>query len=199
MKKHKSNIAISEKVIRKNAMKQTMYFLLIFALIVSVFGVVKIFITSQNQEINEEVNQKMTIATIETNKGIIKAELYTDKAPITTSNFIKLANEKFYDGLTFHRYEPGFVIQGGDPLGTGTGGSKDKIKLEIHPDLRHVKGALAMARSSDPNSASSQYYITLDEAHFLDDNYAVFGKVIEGMDVALQLRKGDVMNKITIE
>ena len=140
-----------------------------------------------------------SIAVIETNKGVIKAELYTADAPITTANFIQLANSGFYTGLKFHRYEPGFVIQGGDPNGDGTGGSPKKIPLEISPKLTHVKGALAMARTSDPNSASSQFYIALEDANFLDGNYAVFGKVIEGMDVAGQLRQGDSMTKVIIQ
>ncbi|KHO51305.1 MAG: peptidyl-prolyl cis-trans isomerase B [archaeon GW2011_AR11] len=140
-----------------------------------------------------------SIAVIETDKGIIKAELYTQDAPITAKNFIELANSGFYNGLAFHRYEPGFVIQGGDPNGDGTGGSPKKIPLEISKKLTHVKGALAMARTNDPNSASSQFYIALEDIHFLDGNYAVFGKVIEGMDVAGRLRAGDAMSKVTIE
>ncbi len=131
--------------------------------------------------------------------GVIKFELYEDKAPITSKNFIDLANSNFYDGLIFHRYEPGFVIQGGDPNGDGTGGSGKTIPLEIHPELRHVKGAVAMARSNDPNSASSQFYITLEASHSLDDNYAVFGQVTEGTDVVEKLRAGDKINKITIK
>jgi peptidyl-prolyl cis-trans isomerase B (cyclophilin B) len=91
------------------------------------------------------------------------------------------------------------VIQGGDPNGDGTGGSGKQIELEIHPELRHVKGAVAMARSQEPNSASSQFYFTLEASHFLDDNYAVFGKVIEGMEIVEQLRVGDKMNKVTVE
>ena len=138
------------------------------------------------------------IATIETDKGIIKVELYQNKAPITTKNFIELAQSGFYNGLIFHRVEPGFVVQGGDPKGDGTGGSKKTIPLEIHPDLKHVKGAVAMARTNDPNSATSQFYITLSEVHQLDGNYAVFGKVTEGMDVVESIRVGDKMNKVTI-
>lgn len=148
---------------------------------------------------NGKDNGKNRVAVIETNKGVIKFELSEDKAPITTKNFIDLAQARFYDGLTFHRYEPGFVIQGGDPKGDGTGGSEKNIPLEIHPDLRHDKGAVGMARSMDPNSASSQFYFTLEAANFLDDNYAVFGKITEGMDVVQSLRVGDVMNKVTIE
>lgn len=137
-------------------------------------------------------------AVIETDKGIIKAELYTDKAPITAKNFIDLADSGFYNGLKFHRVEPGFVAQGGDPKGDGTGGSGKKIQLEINHELTHVKGALGMARSADPDSASSQFYITLAEAHFLDGNYAVFGKVISGMGAAEKIKIGDKMNRVYI-
>ena len=151
---------------------------------------------SQEQPIEEE---KMTkIAVLETNKGTIKFELYTEKAPITTTNFIDLVKSDFYNGLTFHRYEPGFVIQGGDPKGDGTGGSSKTIDLEIHPELKHSKYAVAMARSNNPNSASSQFYITLEAAPFLDGNYAVFGQVIEGQEVVDSLRAGDKMNKVYI-
>jgi peptidyl-prolyl cis-trans isomerase B (cyclophilin B) len=136
---------------------------------------------------------------IETTKGTITVELYEDKAPITAGNFADLVERGFYDGLKFHRYEPGFVIQGGDPLGNGTGGFIDPatgrertIKLEVTPELKHGEaGALSMARSQNPNSASSQFYITLGAAAFLDMNYAVFGRVTQGLDVAQQLRAGD--------
>lgn len=140
----------------------------------------------------------MRYAIIETTKGTIKAELYTDKAPVTTKNFIDLADAGFYDGLTFHRVETGFVVQGGDPKGDGTGGSNKTIPLEINPELRHVKGALGMARSPAPDSASSQFYIALAETPFLDGNYAVFGKVVHGMDVVGNIRVGDKMNKVYI-
>ena len=138
-------------------------------------------------------------ATIETSKGRIKFILYEDQAPITTANFIGLAEKKFYDGLKFHRYEPGFVIQGGCPYGTGTGSSDKKIPLEVSTNLKHGEaGAVAMARSNDPNSASCQFYITLGQAAFLDNNYAVFGRVTEGLDVVQKLRAGDVMNSVSI-
>ena len=151
-------------------------------------------------DFGEKEEEKMAnkIAAIETDRGFIKFELYEEKAPITTKNFIDLASSGFYDGLTFHRVEPNFVIQGGDPNGDGTGGSGKNIPLEIHPDLRHVKGAVAMARANDPNSASSQFYITLADASFLDDKYAVFGKVLEGMDVVESIRVGDKMSKLSI-
>ena len=138
-------------------------------------------------------------AVIETNKGTIKIALYEKDAPITTKNFIDLANRKFYDGLKFHRVVPGFVIQGGDPQGNGTGGSDKTIKLEVSPKLKHdAAGVVAMARSNDPDSASSQFYITLDPAPFLDMKYAVFGRVMSGLDVVKKIEVGDVMKTVRI-
>lgn len=144
--------------------------------------------------------------TVETTKGSFTVELYEEKAPITAGNFIDLVERGFYNGLKFHRYEPGFVIQGGDPKGTGTGGFIDpatgrerRIKLEVSSELKHgPAGALAMARTSVPDSASSQFYITLGPAAFLDGQYAVFGRVTEGMDVVNQLRAGDSMSSVTL-
>jgi len=145
-------------------------------------------------------------AIMETNKGTITIELYEDKAPITAGNFIDLVGRGFYDGLTFHRYEPGFVIQGGDPVGNGTGGFVDpqtgrerRIKLEVSRELPQGQaGALAMARSSNPDSASCQFYITLGPAAFLDGKHVVFGKVTEGMDVVNQIQKNDVVTSIRV-
>ena len=151
--------------------------------------------TEKNQSITTE---KGRIATIVTDKGTIKFELYEKEAPITTKNFIELAQIGFYDGLTFHRVVPGFVIQGGDPKGDGTGGSGKTIPLEINQILTHKKGAVAMARSSDPDSASSQFYICLEDAKRLDNSYAIFGQVIEGQDVVEKITKGDKMLKVTI-
>jgi peptidyl-prolyl cis-trans isomerase B (cyclophilin B) len=143
-------------------------------------------------------NKNRTVV-IETNKGEIKFVLHEDLAPITTANFVELAQRNFYDGLKFHRVEPNFVIQGGCPQGTGTGGSGKHIPLEVSPHLKHGEaGAVAMARSSDPNSASSQFYITLSPTPFLDGNYAVFGRVTEGLDVVRQIRVGDKMNSVTV-
>jgi peptidyl-prolyl cis-trans isomerase B (cyclophilin B) len=153
----------------------------------------------QAEQPKEEIDMDKRMVTMETTKGTIKMEIYAKEAPITSNNFIGLVEMGFYDKITFHRYEPNFVIQGGDPDGDGVGGSEKTIPLEINPKLTHVKGAVAMARTSDPNSASSQFYITLADAHFLDGNYAVFGKVTEGMDVALKLRAGDRMTKVTVQ
>jgi cyclophilin family peptidyl-prolyl cis-trans isomerase len=146
-------------------------------------------------------------AIVDTNKGPITIEIYEDKAPATAANFIDLIQRGFYNGLTFHRYEPGFVIQGGDPAGNGTGGFVDpqtgrerRIKLEVSPDLKHGEaGAVAMARSNNPDSASCQFYITLGPAAFLDMNYAVFGRVVDGMDAVQKIRAGDRMTSVKLE
>lgn len=120
--------------------------------------------------------------------GIIKLELYPDVAPITCENFVKLAKEGFYDGLTFHRVVSGFMIQGGDPEGNGTGGSDETIKGEfsangVENNLSHTRGVISMARSQDMDSASSQFFICHADSPHLDGNYAAFGRVTEGMDV----------------
>jgi peptidyl-prolyl cis-trans isomerase B (cyclophilin B) len=121
--------------------------------------------------------------------GTIKLELDGDTAPITVQNFMDLANAGFYDGLTFHRIMDGFMIQGGDPNGDGTGGSDKNIKGEfamngVENNISHVKGVILMARAQDPDSGSSQFFITVDDATFLDGQYAAFGHVTEGQEVA---------------
>ena len=124
-------------------------------------------------------------AIISTEKGDMKAELYTDETPGTVANFVKLAESRFYDGLTFHRVIPGFVIQGGCPKGDGTGGPGYTIKCETSaPRQYHDRGVLSMARAMDPDSAGSQFFIMVDKAPHLDGGYAAFGKVIEGMETA---------------
>lgn len=120
--------------------------------------------------------------------GTISVELDGDAAPITVENFLKLAGDGFYDGLTFHRIDPGFVIQGGDPLGNGRGGSDEQIKGEftvngVENNLSHTRGAISMARAADFDSASSQFFIVHADSTFLDGQYACFGYVTEGMEV----------------
>jgi len=128
-------------------------------------------------------------ATIEVeNFGTIKVELNANNTPITVSNFAQLVNDKFYDGLTFHRIIAGFMIQGGDPLGTGAGGASRTIKGEFIENgvvnaIQHKRGVISMARSQDNDSASSQFFIMHEDASHLDGSYAAFGKVTEGMDV----------------
>ncbi len=139
------------------------------------------------------------VVVFETDKGKFKAVIFEKEAPITAGNFLELVKSKFYDGLKFHRHEPGFVIQGGDPKGDGTGGSKKKIKLEIVPNLKHDMGALSMARTNDPDSATSQFFVVVGEAHFLDGKYAVFGQLSDGAEVAMKIRKGDKMIKVYVE
>ena len=149
------------------------------------------------------------VVVLETDKGDIGIELYPDVAPKTVANFIKLIEMKFYDGLTFHRYVENFVIQGGDPEGSGSGGPGWTIPGEFqNPKLRakmprHRKGVVAMARANAPDSAGSQFYICLNpklSKYFsLNGQYTTFGKVIVGMDVVDQLRKGDVMNTMRIK
>ena len=122
------------------------------------------------------------------NGNVIKAELYPEIAPISVNNFISLINKNFYDGLIFHRVIKGFMIQGGDPVGNGTGGPGYSIKGEfsqngVKNDLKHTEGVLSMARSMAPNSAGSQFFIMHKNSAHLDGSYAAFGKVIEGMDV----------------
>ena len=131
-------------------------------------------------------------ATIETNQGTIKVELFEDKAPKTTKNFIDLAQKGFYDGVVFHRVIDGFMIQGGDPTGTGRGGPGYKIDDEFHRELRHdAPGILSMANAG-PNTGGSQFFITLAPTPWLDRKHAIFGKVIDGMDVVERIGKTKV-------
>ena len=121
------------------------------------------------------------------NGGKIELELYPEFAPETVKNFESLVNSGFYDGLTFHRVIPGFMIQGGDPFGNGMGGSERKIKGEFRAngfknDLKHTRGVISMARAYDPNSASSQFFIMHKDAPHLDGSYAAFGKVVSGIE-----------------
>ena len=149
------------------------------------------------------------------NGKVIKIELYPDVAPNTVNNFIYLVKRGFYDDLTFHRVIRGFMIQGGDPNGTGTGGPRYRIKGEfsangVKNDLKHDRGVLSMARAMHPNSAGSQFFIMHGDAPHLDGQYAAFGKVIEGMDAVDEIASGyvdyedrpqeeQVMKKVTVE
>ncbi len=161
-------------------------------------------------------NNKKPIVTIEMEDGkVMKAELYPEIAPITVENFVSLINKGFYDGLTFHRIIRGFMIQGGCPLGNGTGGPGYTIKGEfkangVENNLKHEKGVLSMARAMDPNSAGSQFFIMHETSPHLDGQYAAFGKVIEGVEnvdaiACVATSWGDrpfedvVIKKITVE
>jgi cyclophilin family peptidyl-prolyl cis-trans isomerase len=137
-------------------------------------------------------------AIIETQKGSFTIQFYPKEAPITVSRFIELSQQHFYDGLKFHRVEPGFVVQGGDPLGNGTGGSGKKLPAEFSR-LQHHEGTVAMARNGfDINSADSQFYVTLGTFPNLDERYTIFGQVTQGFDVVQKIQKDDKMLKITI-
>ncbi|WP_322181422.1 peptidylprolyl isomerase [Neglectibacter caecimuris] len=158
---------------------------------------------------------KNPIITFETTRGVIKAELYPDIAPNTVNNFISLIQKGFYDGTIFHRVIPGFMIQGGDPEGSGMGGPGYGIKGEfsangVQNDLKHTTGVLSMARSMRPNSAGSQFFIMVADAPHLDGQYAAFGRVTEGIDVAQAIvsaprdmadrpHNDQIMEKVTVE
>jgi len=131
----------------------------------------------------------MTIATLETNKGTIKIELFTTGAPKTTQNFVDLANKGFYNKVIFHRVIPGFMIQSGDPTGTGTGGPGYKIADEFSQNLKHDKPGIVSMANAGPNTGGSQFFITLSPTPWLDRKHAIFGYVIEGMDVVEEISK----------
>ena len=138
-------------------------------------------------DLSQKEANKVMVEIIMKDGGKMQLELYPDVAPATVENFVKLVNDGFYDGLTFHRIIKGFMIQGGDPEGTGMGGSKDTIKGEfkqngVQNDLKHTRGVISMARSQNPNSASSQFFIMHDDAPYLDGQYAAFGKMVSGFE-----------------
>ena len=150
------------------------------------------------------------IAEFKTNKGDFKIELYSDKAPLTVGNFMKLVDKGFYDGLIFHRVIPNFMIQGGCPHGTGRGGPGWTIKDEFHPGLKHdSKGILSMANAG-PNTGGSQFFITVAPTPWLDKHHSIFGKVVEGLEVIDTISKVEtgrndkpsqdvVINKVTLK
>lgn len=155
------------------------------------------------------------VVTIETAEGMIKVELYPEIAPNTVRNFLSLVKKGFYDGTIFHRVIPGFMIQGGDPEGTGMGGPDYHIHGEFAKngfknDLKHTKGVISMARASMPNSAGSQFFLMADDAPYLDGSYAAFGKIIEGLEEVDRIvsvprdgrdrpREDQIMKKVTAE
>ena len=159
------------------------------------------------------------VAVINTSKGTVRVQLMGEDAPIHVGNFVELAQKGFYDGLKFHRYVPGFVVQGGCPntrdftgeqvaemvaqkrgsFGTGNPGYSIKEEFTTNPHNEHNDGTLAMARSSNPNSAGSQFYFCLGAQPMLDDGYTVFGQPLEGLDVIHSLRAGDVIESVEIE
>ncbi len=139
------------------------------------------------------------VATLTLEKGgVIKWRFYTNDAPNTVARITTLIAEGFYNGIIFHRVVPGFVAQAGDPTGSGAGGSGVKLKAEFN-SRKHVKGILSMARTSDPNSADSQFFIMLGTSPHLDNQYTIFGKVVEGLDVVDTIKQGDKIKSFTIE
>jgi peptidyl-prolyl cis-trans isomerase B (cyclophilin B) len=140
----------------------------------------------------------MSTATFQTSKGTITIELFEDKVPKTVENFTKLANDGFYNGLKFHRVIADFMIQGGCPEGTGTGGPGYKFEDEFHPDLRHDSAGILSMANSGPNTNGSQFFITHGPTPHLDNKHSVFGKVTEGQDVVDAIAQGDVMETVTI-
>ena len=140
---------------------------------------------------------------IHTAKGDIEATLFPSKAPVTTANFLNLASRKFYDGLTFHRVVPRFVIQGGDPAGTGSGGPGYRFENEVHPSLSHVNiGSLAMANAG-PNTNGSQFYVTIEplrpeHVKMLDGSYSIFGQVTGGLEVTTKIAQGDKIQSVDV-
>jgi peptidyl-prolyl cis-trans isomerase B (cyclophilin B) len=142
-------------------------------------------------------------ATVETDRGPIVIELYPEVAPKTVENFEKLVNQNFYNNLTFHRVVPGFVVQGGDPAGNGTGGPGYDVVGEIKPAEKHLRGTVATARTGDEvnpqrRSSGSQFYICLEAQPGLDGQYTIFGQVIEGMEVVDKIQRGDCMKKLAL-
>ncbi len=151
------------------------------------------------QELRDLVERaKTSQARLKTNRGDIVFTFFPDDAPQHSAAFIKLAEDGFYNGLKFHRVEPGFVVQGGDPDGNGTGGPGYRLKAEFNA-RPHVRGTVAMARASSPDSAGSQFYICLDDARFLDKQYTVFGQMSDGFDALDAIRVGDTMETVSIE
>ncbi|MBQ8892633.1 MAG: peptidylprolyl isomerase [Bacilli bacterium] len=168
-------------------MKKLSFVLLILVIFITGCSIKNLFVKENESE--ELMSGKVNVNIDVKDYGVIKLELDADVAPITVTNFVNLAKEHFYDGLTFHRIMDGFMIQGGDPEHNGTGGSEKTIKGEfssngVENNISHVRGVISMGRrSNDNNSASSQFFIVHQDSTFLDGNYAAFGKVIEGMEI----------------
>lgn len=175
---------------------KNVFFIVGIIVILILILVLNIFINKKTDEKENEnlLTGKHYVEITVKDYGKIDLELDADVAPITVTNFIDLVNDNFYDGLTFHRIIDGFMIQGGDPLGNGTGGSDKTIKGEfsdngVNNSISHVRGVISMARSNSNDSASSQFFIVHEDSTFLDGKYAAFGKVTSGMDIVDKLAK----------
>ena len=177
--------------------KGNVIFVVIVVLVLFIFLMVNIMVNNKNKEneLSGLLSGKHYVQINVKDYGVIDLELDSDTAPITVTNFINLVEDKFYDGLTFHRIMDGFMVQGGDPEGTGFGGSYKTIKGEfsangVENNISHVRGVISMARSSDSyDSASSQFFIVHEDSTFLDGSYAAFGKVTSGMEIVDELVK----------
>lgn len=174
-------------------MKKQLFFSVISILLM---GQLTVFAAPKKETKKADSKKGTNMIVIETAHGTIEAELYPEDAPKTVERIKELVNKGFYNGLTFHRVVPGFVVQGGDPQGNGTGGSGKNLPAEFNK-RKHVEGTLAMARAMDPNSADSQFYISLGTHPHLDNNYTVFGQVTKGMDAVKKIKVGDKMTKVT--
>jgi peptidylprolyl isomerase len=152
---------------------------------------------AQRPELTLDASRKY-VAQVQTNRGEFTMELMPDIAPEHVNSFVFLSRDKFYDGTQFHRVVPGFVAQGGDPTGTGSGGPGYNVPLEASKEP-FKRGVVGMARSSEPDSAGSQWFVTLDDAPHLNGQYTVFGKVTQGMDVVDAIQVGDTINAIDIQ
>ena len=161
----------------------------VLTIMVLVVGMLTLGCADKNTSANSAVETKKTMAVFETSTGTFTVELFKDKAPNTVNNFVTLANKGFYNNLIFHRVIPDFMIQGGDPTGTGRGGPGYVIKDEFHKDLKHDKQGILSMANAGPNSGGSQFFITVKETPWLDGRHAVFGQVVEGMDVVHKISK----------
>jgi len=168
--------------------------LFLFSILIVVAG------SSVSKAADKGKEKKLPMVTIDTEKGNIIFEMYPDVAPKTVASITELVKKGFYNGLKFHRVVPGFVIQGGDPKGDGTGGSGKNLPAEFNK-MKHVTGTVAMARAQDPNSADSQFYICLADQPGLDGQYTIFGQVKDkaSLDVIQKIRVGDTMKKVTVQ
>lgn len=163
-------------------------------ILISLMAMLLLVVSSGCKKAEDKQNKTIQVVMEIKDYGNVTIELYEDVAPKTVANFVKLVKSGFYDGLTFHRIIDGFMVQGGDPDGNGFGGSAEMIEGEFSSngfqnDLKHEEGVISMARSKDPNSASSQFFIMVGSAPHLDGSYAAFGKVIEGMDIIHKIAK----------
>lgn len=184
-------------------MRTKKYVTLCFALaaIIVLFTAGAAIADQATQKSEEKMAKKQLTATMSTTKGDIKLKLFPDKAPLTVLNFVNLAKRGYYDGLAFHRVIPNFMVQGGCPLGTGTGGPGYRFKDEFSPDLRHRKPGMLSMANAGPNTNGSQFFITHVPTPWLDNKHTIFGQVAGEADqkVVNKIEQGDKINQITIE